>query len=243
MSAHMAVMEPPQGSAPEQPPAVNAPQLTLLRTDCDRSLQRRWLLDDAAPLTATPLRPANEFIPADLRIWWRNGDGRDLESFKIHAWPTEKNSRDFASWDGTPARCPATIPAWVQDLSKGVRADLAANTVSTNSGVEDRWGYTSEKRWAVEGAAPVPDLRRSLEFVPRTLSIWWSFNVGCPERENRLTVYARPSERDYSHAAQWSGTPVNPGRDMPAWIQELVEAQYEELAATAHTSTSERQRH
>lgn len=221
-------------------------KLTVTKTVNDRSLERRWTLTDAEPVLTHPLFPTVEFTPVDLRIWWQlSDDSRWPESCRSNAWPAEGEGRDrkFASWDGAGGY-PAAMPEWVRGLARVVRADLEANRPSLDTGAEDFWGYSLHRYWSVEGAAPVSDWR-GRSFVPADLDISWNFYPGRPESDHRYNAYAhsagygdRGRERD---TGQWGGTAARHDRDLPGWIRELVDAQYEELAANGRASTAERE--
>jgi hypothetical protein len=219
-------------------------KLTLLKETTDRSLERRWDLTDAQPVKAHPLRPSREFIPVDLRIWWQKSDGgRKEESCRSHAWPAKDQDRDrtFASWDADGI--PVAMPQWVRDLAAIVRADLHANRATQHAGV-DFWGYGSDRRWAIEDGEPVAD-RRGRSFIPVELDISHSFYPGdgavTADREHRYNVYAYSAGRSDRTSVQWGGTRRWQDPQMPAWVRELVDAQYADLAAAAMASTAERE--
>lgn len=208
------------------------PELNLTTSVDDRSLQRRWALTDAEPLP-TALPPADTFVPVDLRIWWNISTGRDPVSFHVYAWPEERPPSMFAHWQGTLDSYPLSMPEWVRELADTVHSDLAANRTSPNTGIQDRWSHCLSRRWEVVGADPLPDLRRAdLTFTPGELEIWWNVTAGTPDRENRYNIDALPDSRDRSASAQWSGTRAA-YRDVPAWIADLADSQYDELTETA----------
>lgn len=218
-------------------------KLTLTKETTDRSLERRWTLADAEQVMAYPLRPAIEFVPVDLRIWWQKSEGgRWPESCRSHAWPAKDQDRDrtFASWDADGI--PAAMPQWVRDLAGIVRTDLHANQASEHDGT-DFWGYGSDRRWSIEDAPLVAD-RRSIEFIPVELNISHSFYpdpASRPDRVHRYNVYAYSAGRSDRLSVQWGGTAAWHDPDMPGWVRELVDAQYEDLSATAMASTAERE--
>lgn len=218
---------------------------TLTKETTDRSLERRWTLADAMPVKAHPLRPSIEFVPVDLRIWWQKSEGgRRENACRSHAWPAKDQDRDrtFASWDAEGI--PAAMPQWVRDLAAVVRADLDANRASEHEG-SDFWGYGNDRLWVLEDAPLVAD-RSGIEFIPVELDISHSFYpdpATRPDRVHRYNVYARsqgPRRSEYL-SVQWSGTAVWHDPDMPGWVRELVDAQYEDLAADAMASTVERE--
>lgn len=216
---------------------------TLTKGTTDRSLERRWDLTDAQPVLAHPLRPSVEFVPVDLRIWWQKSDGgRREESCSSNAWPAKGQDRDriFASWDA--GGIPAAMPAWVRELAAVVRADLDANLASEHDGT-DFWGYGNDRRWALEDAPLVAD-RSGIEFIPAELDISHSFypeNSSAADRDHRYSVYAYSAGRGDFMSVQWGGTRQWQDRHMPGWVRELVDAQYEDLAAAARASTAERE--
>lgn len=218
---------------------------TLTKESTDRSLERRWDLTNTVPVTSYPLLPAREFTPVDLRIWWQKSDGGRREtSCRANAWPAKGQDRDrtFASWDGDGI--PAAMPAWVRDLAAVVRADLDANRASQHAGT-DFWGYGSDRRWALEDAPLVAD-RTGIEFIPVELNISHSFYpdpATRPDRVHRYGVYARSQGRRRSDhlSVQWGGSAAWHDPNMPVWVRDLVDAQYEDLAAAAIASTAERE--
>lgn len=216
-------------------------KLRLTATTWNRSLERRWDLTDAQPVLTHPLYPTVEFVPVDLRVWWQVSDGRWPQSLRAHAWPAKDQGRDrdFASWDGTGGGYPAAMPEWVRELARVVRADLDNNRASLNTGSADYWGYGLDRRWSIADATPVSD-RRGHGFAPVDLDISWSFYPDRPEREHRYSIYAHSADRSSRSTAQWGGTRAWHDPDLPEWIRELADAQYEELAAAAQTSTAER---
>ncbi|QOD05967.1 hypothetical protein IDT60_20575 (plasmid) [Pseudarthrobacter sp. BIM B-2242] len=220
-------------------------KLSVTKTVNARSLERRWNLSGAEPVTTHPLLPTVPFTPVDLRIWWQLSDGRWPETCSAHAWPAKDQDRDrnFASWDSTGGNYPAAMPEWVRDLAKVVRADLVANKTSPDTGAEDFWGYSLHRYWDVEDAGTVSDWRGP-GFIPADLDISWSFYPGRPERDHRYGVYAHSAGRGdrgrIRDTGQWGGTRTRHDPDLPGWIRDLVDALYEELAATAKASTTER---
>lgn len=220
-------------------------KLTVTRTVTDRHLERRWTLTDAEPVLTHPLMPTVPFTPVDLRIWWQLGDGRWPESLRAHAWPAKDADRDrsFASWDATGGDYPTAMPQWVRDLAKVVRQDLKTNRTSPGTGAEDFWGYGLHRYWDVEGADAVSDWRGT-SFIPADLDISWDAYPDRPERDHRYSVSAHSAGFGYKGrertTGQWGGTRTSPDRDLPAWIRDLVDAQYEELSAIATDSTQER---
>lgn len=216
-------------------------RLILIESTDERSLERRWNLSDAEPVLTHPLYPTVEFIPVDLRIWWQVSNGRWPESCRSHAWPAKAQGRDrtFASWDSVGGY-PAAMPPWVRDLAKIVRNDLDNNRTSPNTGGTDFWGYGLQRRWTVEDAAPVAD-RRGRPFIPVDLDIWWSFYPDRPERDHRYNVYTHSTDRSDRTTAQWGGIRTRHDPDLPEWVRNLVDAQYEELVATAKASMAERE--
>jgi hypothetical protein len=218
-------------------------KLTLTKETTDRSLERRWDLTEAEPVTSYPLLPAREFVPVDLRIWWQKSEGgRKEESCRSNAWPAKGQDRDrtFASWDA--AGIPAAMPQWVRDLAAIVRADLHANRATRHTGT-DFWGYSSARRWALEDAPLVAD-RRSIEFIPVELNISHSFYpdpASRPDRVHRYSVYAYSAGRSDRLSVQWGGTADRHDPDMPGWVRDLVDVQYEDLAAAGMASTAERE--
>ena len=223
-------------------------KLTLVKESNDQSLERRWSLTDATPVMSYPLLPAREFVPDDLRIWWQKSDGgRREESCRSHAWPAKGQDRDrdrdrtFASWDADGI--PAAMPKWVRDLAAVVRTDLHANHPSEHAGT-DFWGYGSTRRWALEDAPLVAE-RGSIEFIPVELDISHSFYPGegaaTADRDHRYTVYAHSAGRRDRVTVQWGGTSRWQDPLMPAWVRDLVDAQYADLAAAANASTAARE--
>lgn len=212
-------------------------KLTLTRATFDRSLQRRFLLAGAEPVT-TFLPPYREFVPADLRIWWSTdeGDATKPDTSRIMAWPKEREATLSAEWQGRPGYRP--LPEWIRELSDAVHEDLIANATSTNAGAEDCWTYSADSRWTIEDGSPAPSLRYPHEpFVPADLSIWHSYSPG-QMHQNRHTIRAFPSGRAQRLSAHWDGgtnwddTPrYDP--DLPEWIRTLAEAQYADLIARA----------
>lgn len=92
-----------------------------------------------------------------------------------------------------------------------------------------------ERRWDVAGAEPVPShLPPYTPFEPALVSIWWMLSDG--ERSGhrpRYNIYAWPADRLSRQSKQWSGLRDVPyGEDMPAWIRELADGLYGELAST-----------
>jgi hypothetical protein len=218
-------------------------KLHLRQETTDRSLERRWDLTGAEPVMAYPLRPAMEFIPVDLRIWWQESEGGRREAAcRSHAWPAKDQDRDrtFASWDGDGM--PAAMPAWVRELAAVVRTDLNANRSSQHDGT-DFWGYGSDRRWDLDDAPLVAD-RTGIEFIPVEVNISHSFypdNSPAADREHRYSVYAYSAGRHDRMSVQWGGTRRWQDPFMPDWARELVDAQYEDLAAAATASTAERE--
>lgn len=220
-------------------------KLSLQKESHSRSLERRWDLTDAEPILSCPLLPEREFNPVDLRIWWQKSAGeRREEALRGNAWPARDQDRDrtFASWDSSDGRYPAAMPQWVRDLAAVVRADLDANRASPHAGT-DFWGYGSDRRWLLEDAPLVND-GRGIEFIPVELKVWHSFypdKAERPDREHRYSAYAYSAGRSDRMSVQWGGTAAWHDRDMPEWVRDLVDAQYEELAATGKASTAERE--
>lgn len=81
---------------------------------------------------------------------------------------------------------------------------------------------------------------RGSPFVPVAVDISWSFYPDRPASQHRYSIYAHSAGRSDRSTAQWGGNPARHDPDLPAWIRELADAQYEELAATANASTAER---
>ncbi|MBG0738735.1 hypothetical protein IV500_04790 [Paeniglutamicibacter antarcticus] len=219
-------------------------KLTLMSEASDRFLERHWDLTDAEPVMSYPLMPAREFTPVDLRIWWKTAHGHRPTTCRAHAWPAKGHDPDhtFASWSDVRGSYPAAMPQWVQDMSEVVRTDLADNRMTPSSGTTDIWGYGNDRRWAVEDAAPVTNTRGQ-ETVPAELDISWSFYPDRPEHEHRYSVYAYSAGRGDRTSVQWGGTRSWQGPDLPDWIRDLVDAQYEDLAAAGKSSTAERVNH
>lgn len=130
-------------------------ELTLISTELDRSLQRRWALTEAEPVPAA-LHPNETFIPADLRIWWQVEDGEPAGEDTLHAnaWPAEREPYRFADW-----RDQRNMPSWIRELSTAVHADVLANTTSQNTCSDDRWAHCLKRKWILEGADVLPATR------------------------------------------------------------------------------------
>lgn len=216
-------------------------ELTLSETTWNRSLERRWDLIDAQPVTSHPLYPRVEFVPVDLRVWCQVGSGRRSESFRAHAWPGKSQDRDhtFASWSADGSGYPAVMPEWVQDLARAVRADLNDNRTTIDTCTSDFWGYTLTRRWDVKEALPVAD-RQGTPFIPADVDIFWSFYPDRPQREHRYSIYAHSTGRSERSTAQWGGHASWQNPDLPAWIRELAEAQYKDLVSYATALEAER---
>lgn len=221
-------------------------KLTAIKTILSRSLQRRFLLADAEPVPAF-LPPCTEFVPADLRIWWSTEEGSPArpDTFRIMAWPREREATLSADWQGRPGYRP--MPEWIRDLSDTVHEDLVANTTSPHTGTADCWSYSVDSRWTIEEGDPVPSLRYPhVPFLPGDLSIWHSYSPG-QMHQNRHTIRAFPSDPDqrlklsghWDGGVNWDGAPRY-DRELPAWIRELAEAQYADLVAFAARHEADR---
>lgn len=221
-------------------------KLTLKKISTDRSLQRRWVLTDAEPVRSY-LPPYTEFVPADLRIWWCAGAGQPVEDHTLHiyAWPFERDNHISAHWINGYNHSP--LPEWIRELSDVVHDDLIANATSTNTGTEDLWACSVDRKWKLEDAPPVLSLRYPHEpFVPAELDIWHSFNAG-DSGHDRHRINAYPADRNQRQRAyaDWGGGVDYHGAPrysagLPGWIQDLAEEQYAQLVDFVTLSESER---
>lgn len=219
---------------------------TLKKISQSRSLQRRFALTDAEPVHAYLYREKT-FVPADLRIWWCADAGQPVEdhTLSIYAWPAERDDHLTATWRNGYNHDP--IPGWIKDLSDVVHEDLIANATSTNTGFEDRWGYTVDRDWSLEEAPPIPSTRHAEKlFVPADLSVWHSHSPGDTKNDrNRIT--ANPADRDlcagvfadWGGGVDWEGNPRY-NEDLPAWIRTMADEQFAQLVDFASRSESER---
>ncbi|GAA4033443.1 hypothetical protein GCM10023063_16370 [Arthrobacter methylotrophus] len=219
---------------------------TLRKISTSRSLQRRWLLTDAEPVHSYLHRDLT-FVPADLRIWWQTAAGQPVEdhTLSIYAWPAERELSVSAHWTNGYNHSP--LPTWIQELSDVVHDDLIENTTSPNTGTEDTWAYSVDRRWTLEHATPVRSLRYPNEpFVPAELSIWHSCNaVDSSHDRHRINAYpGDPDQRlrmsaDWGGGVDWEGKPRY-NEDLPQWIRDMANEQYEELVAFATQGESDR---
>lgn len=211
---------------------------TLTKATGSRSLQRRWVLAEAAPVRSF-LPPYTEFVPSDLRIWWSAETGQPAEGHSLHiyAWPQDRRSHTSAHWTGAHNHHP--IPAWIRELSDTVHEDLIANATGTNTGAGDDWGYALSHDWTLEEAPRVPAIRtRGESFTPAELSIWFSHHsTGFNGNRHRITAY--PADRKHSRLyADWGGgidfdgSPSYAG-DLPGWLRDMAEEQHRQLTAFA----------
>jgi hypothetical protein len=219
---------------------------TLKKITQSRSLQRRWALTDAEPVHSYLFREKT-FVPADLRIWWCAGAGQPVEEHTLHiyAWPAERNDHLTAHWTGGYNHDP--IPGWIKELSDVVHGDLTANATSTNAGSEDRWDYSVDRDWMIEGAPPIRSARHASKlFVPADLSIWHSHTPGDTKNDrHRITSY--PADRglsaevfaDWGGGVDWEGNPQY-NDDVPQWIRDMAKEQHAQLVAFATQLESER---
>ncbi|HEX9088684.1 MAG TPA: hypothetical protein VF867_14295 [Arthrobacter sp.] len=217
---------------------------TLKKISQSRSLQRRWALTEAPPVHSY-LNRERTFIPADLRIWWCAGAGQPMAEHTLHiyAWPAERDDHLTATWRNGYNHDP--IPGWITDLSDVVHEDLIANATSTNAGFEDRWDYSVDRGWTLEGAPPVRSAQHASKlFVPADLNVWHSHTPGDTKNDrHRITAY--PADRtsqvyaDWGGGVDWEGNPRY-SADLPGWIRTMAEEQYAQLVAFATQSESER---
>lgn len=226
MSAHMA--------------AVN---LTQIKAESDRSLERRWTLPTAPPVKDFLSRD-REFVPADLRVWCQRTDGGG-EAIRARAWPADRADRASAEWNesGYPHR----MPDWVRELAEGVRADLAANRPGADPQAADRWTHGRYSHWMVRGAERVRDLRDpNLTFVPGLLDVSCWVTAGAPDWENRFRVDLTPADRLTPGRQLWTGDEAEitqdrvPSRDMPEWITAILTDQYAKLGSEAREAAAKR---
>ncbi|MCU6481322.1 hypothetical protein [Arthrobacter sp. A2-55] len=204
------------------------------------SLERRLSLAGAQPVTSY-LMPQREFVPADLLIWWQLRPGQETTDhvFSIYAWPEDRRSALSAYWCHGILRDP--VPAWIDALSETVHTDLVTNSTGARiEGAADRWGYGADRRWTIEGAPALDSTHDEREpFTPSSLNIWHSYSPGSPAGENRYRITARQDERASSLSADWGGS-TSYSDDIPVWIQELADAQRQELIAVAAAHESDR---
>lgn len=220
---------------------------TLRKISQSRSLERRWALTDAEPVYSY-LNRDRLFVPADLRIWWNADVGQPVEdhTLSIHAWPADRNDHLSAHWTDGYNHDP--LPAWIRELSDVVHEDLIANATSTNAGLEDRWDYSVDRDWTLEGAPPIRSARHASKlFAPADLSIWHSHAPGDTKNDrHRITAY--PADRglsaevlgDWGGGVDWEGNPRY-NEDLPAWIRAMAEEQFAQLVDFARQSESERE--
>ena len=225
-SAHMTVMD-----------------LALTKSASSRSLERRWMLDDA-PLVEATLPPARIFVPTDLRVWHRLDDTSE-EGWTVRAWPADREDRAFAVWRST-GLVTDPLPDWIEERAARARADLAANRAGADPEATERWTHSIDTDWTVEGAEPVLDQNRAFSFIPGRLSVaCWTTPDGS-EDESRYRIDLIPADHRTRGRQLWTGTEAHITRgglrmaDMPEWIAAILTDQYDRLGEEAGAAAEAR---